>query len=80
MRQCLDFGKIHHHSVIGAAFSRRNLTGERNFNNIAMAMKIMALTFMIGYPVTSIEFKTARDEHEKTIEQKYPALSFLVYP
>lgn len=40
-------------------------------------MKVMALALMIRYPVTGIEFKTARDKHEKTIEQKYPTLSFV---
>ena len=62
--EILDLRKIHHHAIGGITSLVDNVTGERDFDGVAVAMQVATLTFMVRDAVACIEFKTAGDQHE----------------
>lgn len=60
----LDVGKVHHHAVFGFAGSLYNFTFERDFDNVAMPMKVAALALVVRNAMSSIEFQAAGDLHD----------------
>jgi hypothetical protein len=62
--EILDLRKIHHHAIGGITCLVDHIARERDFDGVAVAMQVAALTFMVRDAVASIEFKTAGDQHE----------------
>ncbi len=61
----LDFGEVHHHTVVRLAGGLNDLSGERDFQRIAMPVQMTALALMVGNAVAGVEFEAAGDLHKK---------------
>lgn len=61
--QRLDFGKVHHHAVGSITIELNHLSGQSDFQRIAMPVQMAALAFMIGNAMAGIEFQAAGDLH-----------------
>ena len=64
--QRLDLGEIHDHSVGCVTVLADDVAGKRNFQRVAMAVQMAALTFVVWNAVAGIKLKAASDKHRKT--------------
>jgi len=62
-RDGLDVGIIHHHALVGCALCLDDFPRDRDFKSIAMAVEMPALAFVVGNPVSGIEFQASCDQH-----------------
>ncbi len=62
-RDSLDVGIIHHHALVGCALCLDDFSRDRDFERITMAVEMPALAFVVGNPVSGIEFQASCDQH-----------------
>ena len=57
--------EIGDHALFGVTLDSHNIAADSDFNCIAVAVQVAALTLVIGYAVASVEFKPAGDAHRE---------------
>ena len=60
----LDFREVHQHAVGGIVFAAYDITGQRDFKDVAMPVQMAALSFVVGNAMTCIEFEATGNLHE----------------
>ena len=59
----LDFGKVHHHAVIGPSGGIDHAAAEGDFERVAVPVQVAALALVVGDAVAGIEFEAAGYAH-----------------
>jgi hypothetical protein len=62
---CLDVRKVHNHALARIARGRAHLTGQGDFDGIAVPVQMTAPAVVIGNTMARVELEPACDAHER---------------
>ena len=59
----LHIGEVHHHALFRLPFSRNDVAGKGDLDDITMPVQVFALAGVVGDAMSGIKFQAAGDEH-----------------